>query len=149
MKVLFKLAAVLLACLPLLGPIHTAGAGEVMPGGTANWVEKAQRDAEAGNADAQFKLGEMYDMGDGVPQDFAEARRWWEKAAEQGHAKAQVSLGEMYAIGRGVPQDYAEARRWYGKAAGATEEKAAGVDDLAASFADQRVPRQGNAGEFT
>ncbi len=41
MKVLFKLAAVLLACLPLLGPVHTAGADEVMPGVTCDWVGKA------------------------------------------------------------------------------------------------------------
>ena len=29
------------------------------------------------NADAQFTLGTMYKNGDGVPQDYAEAVRWY------------------------------------------------------------------------
>ena len=41
----------------------------------------------------------MYDEGDGVPQDFEEAAKWYRKAAEQGNAKAQCSLGLMYASG--------------------------------------------------
>ena len=116
MKGIFKMVAVLLACLPLLGPIHTAGAGEVMAGVTANWVEKAQRDAEDGNADAQFKLGVMYYEGDGVPQDFAEARRWFEKAAAQGNAEAQYNLGVMHENGQGGPQDKRAAKEWFRKA---------------------------------
>ena len=55
----------------------------------------------------------MYREGRGVPQDAAEAFRWFRLAAEQGHASAQVLLGAMYATGRGVPQDEAEAVRWY------------------------------------
>ena len=38
----------------------------------------------------------MYDNGRGVPQDDAEAVRWYRLAAEQGDAKAQYNLGEMY-----------------------------------------------------
>ena len=52
-----------------------------------------------------------------MPQDDAEAVRWWRRAAEQGHATAQYNLGVMYANGRGVPQDDAEAVRWYRLAA--------------------------------
>lgn len=59
----------------------------------------------------------MYDHGWGVPQDHAEAVKWYRKAAEQGEAVAQSNLGMMYDQGRGVPQDYAEAIRWYSKAA--------------------------------
>jgi TPR repeat protein len=47
----------------------------------------------------------MYDEGRGVPQDDAEAVRWYRKAAEQGDAEAQGKLGVMYANGRGVPND--------------------------------------------
>ena len=53
----------------------------------------------------------------GVPQDDAEAVRWYRKSAEQGVAKAQFFLGLMYTLGRGVPQDYAEAYMWYNLAA--------------------------------
>ena len=59
----------------------------------------------------------MYYQGQGVPQDYTEANRWYLKAAEQGDVRAQYSLGYMYAKGQGVPQDYIEARRWYRKAA--------------------------------
>ena len=59
----------------------------------------------------------MYYHGAGVPQDYAEAVKWYRKAGEQGYAGAQYNLGFMYAKGKGVPQDYAEAGKWYRKAA--------------------------------
>jgi hypothetical protein len=73
--------------------------------------------AEQGDARAQFNLGLMYDTGEGVPQDDAEAVRWYRRAADQGHADAQFNLGFMYINGRGVPQDDAKAFRWYRLAA--------------------------------
>ena len=62
--------------------------------------------AEQGYAPAQYNLGIMYDNGYGVPQDYAEAMKWYRLAAEQGHTDAQYNLGLMYDNGRGVPQDY-------------------------------------------
>ena len=44
--------------------------------------------AEAGDAEAQKNLGVMYAIGEGMPQDDAEAVAWFRKAAEQGHAEA-------------------------------------------------------------
>ncbi|UNV88452.1 sel1 repeat family protein [Morococcus cerebrosus] len=58
----------------------------------------------------------MYDNGQGVRQDDAEAFRWFRKAAEQGHAEAQYNLGEMYHIGQGVRQDLHLSKEWFGKA---------------------------------
>jgi TPR repeat protein len=55
--------------------------------------------------------------GRGVPQDYAEAVKWFRKAADQGMARAQSDLGFMYADGQGVPQDFAEAVKWFRKAA--------------------------------
>jgi TPR repeat protein len=52
-----------------------------------------------------------------VPQDNAEAAKWYRRAAEQGNAQAQSNLGAMYDNGQGVRQDYAEAVKWYRKAA--------------------------------
>lgn len=54
----------------------------------------------------------MYDYGEGVPQDYAEAVRWLRRAAEQGDAAGQCLLGNMYRHGKGVPQDDTEAARW-------------------------------------
>ena len=75
------------------------------------------RSAEQGDAAAQTSLGFMYRNGEGVPQDYGEALRWYRLAADQGHASAQVCLGSMYASGEGVPQDDSEALHWYRLAA--------------------------------
>jgi len=69
--------------------------------------------AEQGDADAQVRLGRSYASGTGVPQDDAEAVRWYRLAAEQGGATAQVNLGVMYAEGTGVPQDDVQAHMWF------------------------------------
>ena len=59
----------------------------------------------------------MYDEGRGVPQDYAEAARWFRLAADQGDAEAEYNLGVTYDEGEGVPQDDAEAARRYRLAA--------------------------------
>ena len=69
------------------------------------------------DANTQNSRGVMYHNGQGVPQDYAQARQWYEKAAAQGHEQAQSNLGLLYANGLGVPRDYAQARQWYEKAA--------------------------------
>ena len=54
----------------------------------------------------------MYDHGDGVLQDDAEAVLWYRLAAEQGHLKAQLNLGILYYLGEGIAQDYLRAHIW-------------------------------------
>ncbi|MDA7673993.1 sel1 repeat family protein, partial [Akkermansiaceae bacterium] len=76
-----------------------------------------QKRAEAGDAEAQQELGRMYASGNGVPQDYSEAVKWFRMAAEQGDARGQHRLGVMYELGYGVPQDYAEATKWIRKSA--------------------------------
>lgn len=73
--------------------------------------------AETGDAEAQFKLGIIYESGKGVPQNFAESIKWTRKAAEQGFAEAQTRLGKCYGEGRGVPKDIKEETKWYRRAA--------------------------------
>jgi uncharacterized protein len=58
-----------------------------------------------------------WEDGRGVPQDYAEAMKWYRKAADKGNARAQFNLGFMYYDGKGVPQNYAEAMKWFRKAA--------------------------------
>ncbi len=59
----------------------------------------------------------MYDKGRGVPQDDAEAVKWYRRAAEQGDAKAQHNLGLLNLAGKGVPLDQAKSLEWFRKAA--------------------------------
>jgi len=98
-----------------------------------SFVESKKR-ADSGDADAQVNLGLLYGKGEGVPQDFAQARQWYEKAATQGNAQAQVNLGEMYARSEGVPQDYDKAMEWIQKAAAQGHARA--QVDLGEMYAD-------------
>ncbi len=53
--------------------------------------------ANAGNAEAQLLLGEMYGYGEGVPEDMAQAERWLKQAQARGHKDAAASLATMAA----------------------------------------------------
>ena len=71
---------------------------------------------QAGNqcdAEAQFDLGLMYEVGRDLPQDDAEAVRSYLLAAGQGHAYAQHNLAVSYAMGEGVPPDPVLAHMWF------------------------------------
>lgn len=75
--------------------------------------------AEQGNAEAQFKLGNMYYDGEGTEVNYEKALYWWEKAAEQGDVKAQFQTADMYycSYGEGMSWDKEKALYWYEKAA--------------------------------
>lgn len=49
--------------------------------------------ALAGDADAQFNLGQAYKLGRGVPTDLGQAEVWYRRAAKQGHLQAEDNLG--------------------------------------------------------
>ena len=76
-----------------------------------------RRAAEQSHAEAEFRLGALYENGRGVAKDLEQARSWYARAAEHGSQKAQFNLGHMYATGTGVARDEAEAARWYRRAA--------------------------------
>lgn len=76
-------------------------------------VRELMDKATAGDAVAQFAVGNAYDSGRGAPRDGEQAMRWYKAAAEQGHAEAQNSVGS----GLQADRKYSEARIWYEKAA--------------------------------
>ncbi len=79
----------------------------------AGEVDPLQTRAKLGEIRAQVQLGKRYFRGEGVPQNYTEAYRWFASAAERGDAEAQYRLGQMYARGNGVLPDDAEAVKWY------------------------------------
>ncbi len=96
--------------------------------------------SKKGYAPAQLYLGMMYALGQGVPQDYSEALKWFSLAAEQGEAQAQYVLGSMYFEGRGVPQVYSEAFKWFSLAA--EQGYAAAQNSLANMYVDGKgVPK--------
>jgi TPR repeat protein len=79
---------------------------------------KIWRDLAAqGDAEAEDKVGWMYESGYGVKQDYSEAMKWYRIAAKQGNSEADVNISELYRDGKGVAQDAAEAAKWVRKAA--------------------------------
>ncbi|KAG0224719.1 hypothetical protein BGW42_004938 [Actinomortierella wolfii] len=81
----------------------------------ARWCLEA---ALHGDAQAQNRLGVMYEYGQGVDKSDAEAIAWYRQAAEQDIGDAQNSLGLMYQHGRGgLDQNDKEAVAWYRRAA--------------------------------
>jgi len=92
-------------------------AGPVEDTATATSFKQFQSLAAQGNAEAQNNLGQLYASGRGVPQDYSQARQWYEKASAQGHALAQNNLAELYYAGLGVPQDDVRAYMWVSLAA--------------------------------
>ena len=73
--------------------------------------------AEKGQAVAQYRLGTLYERGQGVTADPAKAAHWYEVAANQGNRKAMHNLAVSYASGAAGKKDMAEAARWFAKAA--------------------------------
>ncbi|WP_455370328.1 tetratricopeptide repeat protein [Petrachloros mirabilis] len=73
--------------------------------------------AEKGDIEAQFTLGQAYDRGRGVPQNKAEAARWYQKAAERGDTFSQFYLGNIYWEGSEVTKSEKDAVRWWKMAA--------------------------------
>jgi len=73
--------------------------------------------ADAGDARAQSNIGVMYDQGQVVVEDDAEAVRWFVLSAEGGFPTGQFNLANMYRTGAGVVQNLTLAHRWYQAAA--------------------------------
>ena len=73
--------------------------------------------AEKGQAVAQYRLGTLYERGQGVPTDAAKAAHFYELAANQGNRKAMHNLAVSFASGTARGKNMAEAARWFAKAA--------------------------------
>jgi len=77
----------------------------------------AEREAAQGSKEAYTLLGEIYQEGLGVAQDYTKAAEAYRKAADLGDANAQFSLGTFAAEGRGVPKDLSKAADLFEQAA--------------------------------
>ena len=98
LNLLFALALVAAspAAAPSTDPIAIWNAGDF-----PRAVEAARAPAAAGDADAQFLLGEAYRLGRGVTADPGTALGWYRRAAGQGHERASDSLGLLlFALGQ-------------------------------------------------
>ncbi|MBQ5998823.1 MAG: sel1 repeat family protein [Treponema sp.] len=79
-------------------------------------IEVLKKLAETGHSQSQFFLGRCYARGEGIEQNWTEARKWYELSAKNGDYKAQNNLAVIYLDGHGVDVDYKQARYWFEKA---------------------------------
>jgi uncharacterized protein len=75
-------------------------------------LKECKLQADQGDANAQVKLGFMYNFGNGVPQNYAKAVMWLRLSAEQNNENGQAMLGLKYMRGEGVIKDHDEAIKW-------------------------------------
>ena len=72
---------------------------------------ETRKKAEAGDFSAQVKLSKMYENGDGIPKDHAEAVKWIRRSIKTMNADIANGRGWLYE----VPENPEEAVRWYRK----------------------------------
>ena len=70
--------------------------------------------AKMNHPEAEYLLGQMYELGRGVKKDSEKALSLFTAAANQGYAAAQAKLGSLHVEGK---KDYASAMNWFQKAA--------------------------------
>jgi len=78
------------------------------------WLERA---ALQGQPVAEYRLGTLYERGQGVTASAVLAVKWYLAAANQGNRKAMHNLAVAYAEGSAGAKDTAEAARWFAQAA--------------------------------
>lgn len=86
------LAAAALPSTPALADVK-AGVDAWQRGDYKKAIAEWRGPAVAGDADAQFNMGQAYKLGRGVPADLAQAEEWYRKAALQGHPQAEENYG--------------------------------------------------------
>jgi hypothetical protein len=96
-----------------------------------------KRAADQGYPDAQFQMGYLHRVGEGVPKDDAEAVKWFLQAAENLHVDAQYYVGLCFAHGIGKEQDLVQAYKWLNLAAAANHTRAQRDKEI---LTDQMIP---------
>lgn len=88
------------------------------PLATSMLEPELRKAAEAGDAGAQFRLGEAL-LQDPVrtPENSANAVRWLEMSAENGNTEAMIVLGRLSRTGVGILQNFGNTAKWIQTAA--------------------------------
>ena len=79
--------------------------------------EELKKEADRGDAEAQYRLGLCYLEGKGTNSDRRMAHMYFKKSANQGNSDAMVKMGEFHERGDVAKLDFKEAFEWYRKAA--------------------------------
>ncbi|ACI99060.1 SPOR domain-containing protein [Rhodospirillum centenum] len=99
--------------LPVLAPAAradmAAGRTAFRAGDMAAALAEFRKEAEAGDAEAQYLVGQMTALGQGTARDVPGGLVWLERAAAAGNVEAMTAAGSLYASGDGVKADFGRA----------------------------------------
>jgi localization factor PodJL len=95
---------------------------------------KLRSAALKGDAAAAYEVASRYAEGKGVPVNYDEAAKWYQRAADAGVTPAIFRIGTLYEKGLGVKKDHDAARKLYSTAADRGNAKA--MHNLAVLYAD-------------
>jgi TPR repeat protein len=73
--------------------------------------------SKLGDPEAQYNLGALYSIGEGVVASAEKAHTWFLAAAEAGNPAAQFEVGKTYAAGAGVARNVPVALLWFEESA--------------------------------
>lgn len=123
-----------LCCLALPAHADMQTARDAFTNGQfAKAVENLKPAANAGNAEAEFLLGNIYMIGMGTAKNQTRGFEFYLRAALKGHPAAQLRLVNAYTLGQGTQMDPIRAYVW---AELATIGRATGIGDQAQRLRD-------------
>lgn len=113
-RLLIALACVMaLAAAPAVADDFEEGLAAFEAGDHAAAADAWTRAAEAGDPDAMYNLGVLYESGRGVEENFEQSVHWYERALEAGVPDAAFNLANFHREGVGVEQSYERAIELY------------------------------------
>ena len=127
-QITFRHIGVTLLC--LLGFVLMALMHSQVQAAQPQSIASIEQQAQQGDADAQYTLGQFYGDGDpdlGVGRDVRKAFLWFIRAAKQGHRDAQYQAARAYDYGLGVYSQQQVAMYWYRLAGAQGHTLAAGI----------------------
>src|SRR5207248_9811953 len=80
-----------------------------------HWFDRA---AKSSNAQAQYNLGQCYELGNGIDKDETKAFACYKRSAENGDVNARFQLGYCYVNGIGTEINEEKGFELYNEAAG-------------------------------
>ncbi len=72
--------------------------------------------AQNGDAQSQYQLALMYDLGIGVSKNTVLSFKYYKQSAKQNYPKAQYNLAIAYALAKGVEKNISSAKYWVKRA---------------------------------
>lgn len=75
--------------------------------------ERALWEADHGNIQAMYQVGQCYESGKGVEKNYDQAMRWYKSAFFTGKKYGAVAVGNLYENGLGVEKNLTKALSWY------------------------------------